>query len=135
MRGRKPQLAAVEGGKTTVPAAPSWLPKEAKAEWRRVMPGLIARRILTDEDFGLVEAYCLTAGQVRLCQAELASSESPFVESDRSAPRPHPAFRVMHSAMAEMRRLGAELGIGPVARQRAAGATEGDDDDLKDFDL
>ena len=131
MRGRKPQLAIVEGGAGSVPAAPSWLPPAAQAEWHRIMPALMARII--DADLGLVESYCLAAGQVRACQRVITDA-TMFVQSDRSAARPHPAFRLMHSAMAEARRLAAELGIGPVARHRAGPGRTGDDE-LGDFDL
>lgn len=124
MRGRKPELKAIDGGKASVPQPPKWFPNEAKTEWRRIMPGLVERRILTEEDMGNVENYCLAQAQVRQCQAVLAA-EPMFVQSDRSAPRPHPAFRTMHSAMTLARQLAAELGLTPVSRQRAGG--QGDD--------
>lgn len=126
MRGRKPQLHAIEGGKGKVPVAPGWLPKEAKTEWKRIMPGLTDRRILTTEDMGNVENYCLAQAQVRQCQAVL-TAEGMFVQSETSAPRPHPAFRTMHSAMTIARQLAAELGLTPVARARVSGGGDGDD--------
>ncbi len=39
MRGAKPKLEAIAGGLSRLPPAPAWLPAEAKAEWRRVVPG------------------------------------------------------------------------------------------------
>lgn len=132
MRGRKPELKAIDGGLTKAPAAPAWMPKEAKAEWRRIMPGLAERRVLTEEDMATVEHYCLAVGQVRQCQAALAAASDMFVQSEQSAPRPHPAFRTMHAAMTQARQLAGELGLTPVARQRAGG-TGGDDGDGDDF--
>lgn len=132
MRGRKRDVQRVKGSVTKSPSPPSWLSVEAKAEWRRVVPYLVSRRILSDGDWSLVESYCLAAGQVRRCQGIL-SIEDSFVKSDRSAPRPHPAYRLMHAAMAEARRHAAELGLGPLRRMEPPiGA---DDDDLTGLDL
>ncbi|MCA1971240.1 MAG: phage terminase small subunit P27 family [Caenispirillum sp.] len=119
MRGAKPELRAIEGGLAAVPPAPEWMPKEAADEWRRIMPGLVHRRTLSPEDMGQVENYCLAIAQVRQCQKVLAV-EPMFVQSETSAPRPHPAYRTMHSAMTIARQLAAELGLTPVSRQRTA---------------
>lgn len=127
-KGRKPALKAIEGGLARVPSPPDWLPVHAAAEWRRVMPHLTERRVLTDADMGTVESYCLAMGQIRQCQAELAAAPSPWIESAEGAPRPHPAFRVMHTAQTQARQLANELGLTPVARQRLGTADDGDDD-------
>lgn len=88
---------------------------------------LAERRILTDGDLGSLENYCLAIGQVRDCQATLSSLESPFFAGDKGVPRPHPAIRVMHTAMTHARQLAAELGLTPVSRSRPAISDEGDD--------
>lgn len=111
------------------PKAPGWLPAEAKREWKRVVPILTQRRILTDADLGSLENYCLAIGQVRQCQTEIGKMSSMFVESPRSAPRPHPAFRLMHEAMRQARQLAAELGLTPVSRSRPSIAEPPEDDD------
>ena len=129
MRGRKPDLRTIPGGKSddTRTKAPSWLSKEAKAEWRRVVPVLVKRRILTDADLGCLEAYCTAIGQIRQCQAVLSNpATATFVQSEQSAPRAHPAYRLMHGAMTQARQLAAELGLTPVSRSRPSIA-EGED--------
>jgi P27 family predicted phage terminase small subunit len=139
MRGAKPRLRIVspdEGrapppaNKPAIPKAPSWMPAAAKAEWRRVMPILTERRILTAADLGSLENYCLAIGQVRDCQRAITRARKMFVQSDRSAPRPHPAFRLQHEAMRQARQLAAELGLTPVSRSRPAIAEHEDDDDF-----
>lgn len=127
MRGDKPNLKQDRAPLTTAPAPPSWLPKAAKAEWNRSAPVLAERRILTEGDLGSLENYCLAIGQVRFCQETLARLESPFFAGDNGAPRPHPALRVMHTAMTHARQLAAELGLTPVSRSRPAISDEGDD--------
>ncbi|MGY0575937.1 P27 family phage terminase small subunit [Bradyrhizobium sp. RDM12] len=39
--------------------------KAANAEWRRVMPELAKRRILTIADLGSLESYCIAIGRIR----------------------------------------------------------------------
>jgi len=117
-RGRKPDLVAIEGGLSEAMPPPEWLGDAARAEWSRVMPDLARRKVLTRADLGTLENYCAAIGQVRDCQRAI-DEDGQFVQSDRSAPRPHPGFRVMHSAMTIARQLAGELGLTPVARQRA----------------
>lgn len=134
MRGRKPSQLSRDDGLRKLPGPPSWLSVEAKAEWKRVSKILAKRQILTAGDLASLETYCLAVGQVRQCQAELAAGPM-WVESERSAPRPHPAFRVMHEAMRQARQYASELGLTPVSRARSALAPQGDDDEFAGMDI
>jgi P27 family predicted phage terminase small subunit len=125
MRGRKPNLLAIEGGLSKVPRPPAWLPDEAKEEWKRILPSLIKRKVLTDTDMGTVEAYCLAAGTVRRSQAAIAR-EGDLLESEKGAKR-HPAFQTMFQALTEQRRLAAELGLTPASRMKADKPPEGEE--------
>lgn len=122
MRGRKPMLQAIEGGLSRVPRPPAWLPEEAKAEWKRVLPSLIKRRVLTDTDIAVVEAYCLAAGTVQRSQATIGR-EGDTTEAGKR----HPAFQTMFQALTEMRRLAAEIGLTPASRMKAGKAPEGEE--------
>lgn len=133
MRGRKPELKAIEGGLARLPPAPVWLPAEGKAEWRRVVPGLRERRTLTRTDIPMLESYCLAAGTVRRMQAQI-SAEGDFTTGPRGDRRRHPAYQTMFQALTESRRLAAELGLTPASRNKAPVA-EGGADDLADLDL
>lgn len=128
MRGSKPHLRKAADALTKAPPVPKWFPAEAVEEWRRVVPGMIERRILTKGDLGSLENYCLCRAQIRQCQDTLDAGDH-YVQSANSALRPHPAFRVMHSAMTIARQLAAELGLTPVSRSRPAIADEAKDDD------
>lgn len=132
MRGDKPKLKAIEGGLSKAPPAPKWLPEEARAVWRRVWPGLAARRTITKEDVPMVEQYALALGTVHRMQATLAT-EGDTIETN-AGPKRHPAFQTMFQALTESRRLAAELGLTPAARNKAKGS-EPVDDDLADLDL
>lgn len=133
MRGRKPELRAIEGGLSKAPPAPSWLPAAAKIEWRRIWPGLIARRTVTREDLPIVESYCLAVGLVRRCQTTIATDGE--MVNTTAGPKRHPAFQTMFQALTESRRLAAELGLTPASRNKAVAREPGDDDDLAGLDL
>ena len=133
MRGRKPELKAIEGGLSRLPPARAWLPKEAKDEWRRVVPGLRQRKTLTREDLPMLEAYCLASGTVRRMQATIAT-DGDHITNDKGDTKRHPAFQTMFQALTESRRLAAELGLTPASRNKAA-ATDNGEDDLSDLDL
>ena len=124
MKGRKPELAADRNALDTITPPPGWLSKHAKAEWRRVMPDLTARRILTAADLGSVECYCIASSRVRDLEALLSVAIDPKV------------FRMQDQAMKTARQLAAELGLTPVSRSRPSIREDGNaDDDLSPLDL
>lgn len=119
MKGRKPQLATDTNALDATTKPPSWLSKEAKAEWRRVMPELAKRHILTTADLGSLESYCVAMGRVRQLEALLRT------EIDLKL------LRAQDKSMVTARQLAAELGLTPVSRSRPAvrdSDNEGDDD-------
>lgn len=56
--GRK--VKAPPAFRRVVPNPPSWLSAEAKAEWKRVVPGLQRLDLLKEEDRATLAAYCET---------------------------------------------------------------------------
>jgi P27 family predicted phage terminase small subunit len=126
MRGLKPRLIVDNGAIKKAEPAPSFLSKEAKAEWRRVMPALVKRRILTVADLGGVENYCIAIGRVRQVERQIQASEG---EIDPGL------VRMQDKAIQTSRQLAAELGLTPVSRSRPVIREEGDDGDLSDLDL
>lgn len=132
MKGRKPQLAADPNAVNIIMKPPSILAKDGKAEWKRVMPVLTARRTLTDADISSLENYCIASGQVREMQRIIAR-EGSIIMTDRG-PRAHPAVRIQSDAMTRARLLAAELGLTPVSRNRPTMRTDlGDDDSASDL--
>lgn len=121
MRGAKPQLVVSNDAVTKAPAAPSWLSVEAKKEWRRVMPILIERRILTTADLGSLENYCIAIGRVR-------DTES-IIQTETDAERQLKLYRAQDKAIATARQLAAELGLTPVSRSRPSIREDDENDD------
>ncbi|PJN95293.1 phage terminase small subunit P27 family [Amaricoccus sp. HAR-UPW-R2A-40] len=123
MKGPKPRLVIDNDAVKVAPSAPAWLSTEAAAEWRRIMPALVLRRILTTADLGSVENYCVAQGRVRQVEKLIAMAN----------PDALPALtRMQDKAMTTARQLAAELGLTPVSRSRPAMRDEDDDDSLLD---
>ncbi|PRA89070.1 phage terminase small subunit P27 family [Ochrobactrum sp. MYb29] len=118
LRGIKPPIKADAGALTKTPPAPAYLSKEAKAEWKRVMPQLIERRIITRGDLAGIENYCVAIGRVR--EIETAFSAQPLDKV---------LFGMQNRAMQTARQLAAEYGLTPTSRARVGGDMPDDDDD------
>ncbi len=130
MRGVKPHLVIDNSAVSKAPPAPAWLSADAKKEWRRVVPILVERRILTTADLGSLENYVTAIGQVREMERQL-QRDGQVIETDKGKKR-HPAVGIQADAMTRARLLAAELGLTPVSRSRPAvrGDTPGDDLDF-----
>ena len=133
MRGRKPELGNDPDAVKLAPRAPGWLSAQAKAEWRRIMPLLIVRRILTEADMASVENYCVAIGQVRATE-DIINREG-FTIVTANGLRAHPAVRIQSDAMTRARLLAAELGLTPVSRSRPAIRDDGDGEDDSPLDM
>lgn len=127
MRGSKPALKTDPKALADTPSAPAWLSEQAQAEWQRVIPLLVARKILTEADMGSLENYCVAIGQVREMQT-LIAAEGHVVSTDRG-PRAHPAVKIQSDAMTRARLLAAELGLTPVSRSRPSVSAEQPEDE------
>jgi P27 family predicted phage terminase small subunit len=118
LRGVKPALSPDSEALTKAPAAPKWMSDEARAEWRRIMPRLIADRIITRADLTGVESFCVAAGRVREIEAAM-----------RVQPLDKVLFGMQNRAMQTARQLAAEYGLSPVSRARVGRNSPDDDDD------
>lgn len=125
MKGTKPHLVVSNDALPRVPSAPSWMQRDAKAEWRRVMPQLVERRILTAADLGTLENYCTAIGQIRQIQRRLQEVGGIDLQ----------LMRLQNQTMATARQHAAELGLTPVSRSRPSIREASDDEDLSDLDL
>lgn len=125
MRGTKPRLVISNEAVTRSPSAPSFMGKDAKAEWKRVMPALAKRKVLTTADLGSLENYCVAMGRVR--EIERLIQASGTIEPSH--------FRMQNAATQTARQLAAELGLTPVSRSRPSMREEDDDDDLSHLDI
>ncbi len=119
LRGVKPTIERDGNALTKAPSAPKQLSPYARAEWKRIMPGLIERGIINRADLGGVEDYCRARGLVREIEDTLRKSGEIDLK----------LCRLQDKAMQTARQLAAEYGLSPVSRARVGSAEPGDDDD------
>lgn len=119
LRGVKPPVSRDSNALTKAPAPPKRLSVYARAEWKRIMPGLIERGIITRGDLGGVEDYCRARGLVREIEDILRASGDIDLK----------LCRAQDKAMQTARQLAAEYGLSPVSRARVGSAAAEDDDE------
>jgi len=119
-RGRKPPLQADKEPLTKVPRPPAHLDHYAIGEWKKIMPTLIARRIICAADLSLIAVYCVMIGTVT--QIEHERNLAGGVIDPKM-------FGVANRAAQTARQIAANLGLDPVSRQRMGAAVEVEDDD------
>nr|WP_278526896.1 phage terminase small subunit P27 family [Brucella anthropi] len=109
---------------TAIPKTPSYLSKEAKAEWRRVAPILIdERKVLTEADLSALENYVIAVATMRQAHKEL------YATGLLIAGKRNPLSTILLQAQQQQLRAAGELGLTPAARSRAAMMESADDDD------
>jgi P27 family predicted phage terminase small subunit len=119
------------------PQPPTWLSREAAAEWRRVTPGLQRLDVLKEEDRAMLAAYCETwstfVKATRLVTLEGLTLQQITTRPDGSSSEktvPNPAVAIARNAGRELRGFAAQFGLSPSTEQALSrGADDGDEDD------
>lgn len=119
LRGVKPAVQPDQEPLTRVPKAPAWFGTYARAEWKRVLPVLVARRVICSVDLAQLETYCLMSGLVRQIEVERQLSGGLIDVK---------LFGVQNRAAQTARQIAATLGLDPVSRARMGSAPEPEDD-------
>lgn len=120
LRGVKPAITADQEPLTKVPRPPVWFSTYAVAEWKRVLPVLVARRTINTADLAQVETYCVMNGLVR--QVEVERKQAGGVIDPK-------LFGVQNRAAQTARQIAATLGLDPVSRARMGSVAPSEDDD------
>jgi phage terminase small subunit len=118
-RGVKPPITRDSSALTKAPSAPKHFTPFARAEWKRIMPSLIDRGIITRDNLGGIENYCLAEGAVK--QIAVAMSALPVPDLKLGG------LQIRYAQTA--RQLAAEYGLSPVSRARVGSAAADDDDE------
>ncbi len=98
------------------PGAPAWLGREAKAEWRRVVPELSRLKLLSRVTRASLAAYCET-WEVFVWASKTLHAEG-YVYEAKQGLIPQPAVNIQRQASAELRRWGMEYGLTPASEQK-----------------
>lgn len=120
--------------KPKAPNPPTSLPREAAAEWRRVVGDLEGLGILARVDRAMLTTWCRT--WARLVEAEKLLDDRGMIGSGSMGQDvKDPAWEIRGAAVSELVRLAGQLGLSPAARLRmtlpeAADDRDGNDDIL-----
>lgn len=137
MRGVKPHIKIERDAIQDMPP-PDHLSEDAREEWRRIVPILAERKILTYADMGSVENFCMAMGLVREMEREIQrlGAVQKVYQIDKEGNShlvrmaKNPAVSIQSDAMTRARLLAAELGCTPVSRSRPSVEDNDGDDDL-----
>lgn len=133
MRGRKPKpsnLKILSGnpGKRPIndkepkpkrarPTCPSFLSKDAKALWKKLIPELDRLGLMTVVDTSALSSFCQAWAEFKWT-TETLEAEGRTLESPKRGTYPHPAVAMQRSAMQQIRAFSALFGFDPSSRSR-----------------
>lgn len=109
------------------PKPPTWLSREAKAEWARVVPGLTRLDLLKQEDRAILTAYCETWST--FVEATRAVRSEGLTIEAKQGRLPNPSVGIARNAGRELRAFANLFGLSPASEMalgKAAGDGEGD---------
>lgn len=113
--------------KPAAPKPPSWLDREAVAEWKRIVPELDELGLVSSIDRATLARYCDWWSRY----VHLRKEAKPYLvasKDPRHGDRKNPAWQLLREAEEMVRALSKEIFATPVTRLRA-NLPEGDDDD------
>lgn len=102
-------------GPEGVPECPSWLDKEAKAEWKRLIPILTQMGILTLADRQALAQLCQARSDYVRAAKRVRKDGETFM-TPKGFVAKHPMVTVMNEAFARWYRLMPHFGLSPSAR-------------------
>ncbi len=124
--GRRPISDREPAPKAATPALPAWLSKEAKAEWKRIVPELRRLGLLTLVDRAALAAYCQAYAELASL-TQLLDEEGRVLDVDvfdkagavtGSKKQAHPAARLQRDAFGRVKQFVTEFGLTPASRTR-----------------
>jgi P27 family predicted phage terminase small subunit len=108
------------------PKVPTWLSREAKAEWRRLAPQLEAIGILTELDMAMFASYCAAFGKLVWAEKMIKQQRKEgaklsgglIMQTPTGAYQTNPYVWIYNKALEQIRNFGSEFGLSPSSRTR-----------------
>lgn len=113
--------------KPGTPAPPTVLKGEALAEWKRIVPVLEEKAVLSKADRGILTLYCEAWAISREARKALEKGLTTEGGSDRGVRR-HPMYTIWRESTALAAQLAKELLITPATRLRTSLPEPNDDE-------
>lgn len=133
-RGRKHNPDNFEAPDGEVPECPEWVRGDARAEWDRIVPQLVAKFMVSPVDVATLAAYCMAYASWKHAEQQLSEEGQTFVDA-RGDIKIHPLCKVALAYLTEIRKIAGEFGFSPSSRRKigAPPTASQDDGDLLNF--
>jgi len=123
---------------SAAPEPPGWLGGDARAEWDRIVPLLLASDLISEWDQASLAAYCQSVAELIRCTQVVEEEGRFFTEPVQNAKgevigsrvKPHPALASQRDALGRVKAFLAEFGLTPAARVRLKLMKDGGTDAL-----
>ena len=96
---------------------PGWLMPEAKKEWKRLAPSLIAMGILTDHDMEAFAGYCQAYARWKEAE-EFITQHGTIVRTPSGYWQQVPQVSIAQTYLKVMNRFAEQFGLTPASRSR-----------------
>lgn len=111
---------------TKTPRPPAELSKDARKEWKRIVPELQRQGLYSTLDRSVLIAYCVAYG--RWVEAERELKETGLTQlSPNGYRQKSPALTISDKALAQMRQFIIQLGLSPASRSKIVNRDVQDD--------
>lgn len=130
--GKRPLNTNEPKPQPIAPKPPSWLPREAKREWKRLAPELEKLGLLTIVDGTAFANYCLAYARLREAE-ETIKREGMVITTEKGYKMPHPAVKIAEKAQQIIKAFCSEFGLTPSSRSRMSLPTRNEDDEYEEF--
>lgn len=122
--------------KRLAPNPPSWLSREAKAEWKRVVPGLTRLDLVKPEDRATLAAYCEVwsrwVGAIRDTHKNGLTVRNESTRKDGTTSvwwTKNPAVAIAEQAETRLRQYANEFGLTPAGERNVSKRNDDRDPD------
>lgn len=99
------------------PSPPAYLGRNAKAEWRRIIPILDEMGILSTADRSIIAAYCQAWHRLQQYEKDIDDNGSSFT-TEKGYECQRPAVAMAQKQAQLLRQFAGELGLSPSSRSR-----------------
>jgi P27 family predicted phage terminase small subunit len=136
--GKRPINGLAPNPDASAPKSPRWMSKEAKREWRRIVPHLARLKLMSDLDVAVLAMYCETYAQY-IKAAKFIQEHGQTYTVDRydkegrlydKTCHKYPEVGIMEACMDNVRKFASLFGLSPSDRARMVvpGAQEDEDE-------
>lgn len=104
------------------PSCPTWLHREAKREWRRIVPELVRLGLVAEVDRAALAAYCQAYATWWRMERDIDEHGDVQISARSGLESARPQVAMRDKALETMRKFLVEFGLTPSSRTRVSAA-------------